>query len=64
MFRAGGALTYTGISNLYVPAGGATRHIGHCRLAAGRGGRERPAKLEMTYDMTVIDQGGKWNVHE
>ena len=59
----GGALTYTGISNLYVPAGGATRDITATvvwQLAGS--GASGPAKLEMTYDMTVIDQGGKWYV--
>jgi hypothetical protein len=61
----GGALTYTGISNLYVPTGGATRDITATvvwQLAGS--GTSGPAKLEMTYDMTVIDQGGKWYVDD
>jgi hypothetical protein len=59
----GGAVTYSAISNLYVPPGGATRHIVVTVVwqlpgQAGAGG-----KLEMTYDMTVIDeQSGKWYV--
>ncbi len=61
----GGALSYTSISNLYVPAGGATRNITatvvwHLSGVSGSGS----AKLEMTYDMTVIDQGGKWYVQD
>jgi hypothetical protein len=61
----GGALTYTGISNLYVPTGGATREITATvvwQLAGS--GASGPAKLEMTYDLTVIDQGGKWYVED
>lgn len=61
----GGALSYTGISNLYVPAGGATRHITATVVWQLSGsGASGPAKLEMTYDMTVIDQAGKWYVHD
>jgi len=61
----GGALSYAGISNLYVPAGGATRHITATVVwqLSGAGGAS-PAKLEMTYAMTVIDQGGKWYVQD
>jgi Conjugative transposon protein TcpC len=61
----GGAVAYTGISNLYVPAGGATRDITATVVwqLAGSGG-SGPAKLEMTYDLTVIDQGGKWYVQD
>jgi len=60
-----GALTYTGISNLYVPTGGATRQItARVVWQLAGSGTSGPAKLEMTYDMTVIDQGGKWYVHD
>ena len=61
----GGALTYTGISNLIVPAGGSTRNITATvvwQLAAAGGNNS--AKLEMTYDLTVIETGGKWYVHD
>jgi Conjugative transposon protein TcpC len=61
----GGTLSYTGISNLYVPTGGTTRDITATvvwQLAGS--GASGPAKLAMTYDMTVIDQGGKWYVHD
>jgi hypothetical protein len=61
----GGALSYSGISNLYVPAGGVTRHITATVVWQLPGaGASGPAKLEMTYDMTVIDQAGKWYVHD
>jgi hypothetical protein len=61
----GGTLSYTGISNLYVPTGDTTRHITATvvwQLAGS--GASGPAKLAMTYDMTVIDQAGKWYVHD
>lgn len=62
----GGALTYGGISGLYVPSGGSTRHIIVTVVwqfpgqnGAGTG------KLETAYDMTVIDgQSGKWYVED
>jgi Conjugative transposon protein TcpC len=59
----GGALTYSAISNLYVPPGGDTRHI-VVTVVWQLGGQAGAAggKLEMTYDMTVIDQSGKWFV--
>ena len=61
----GGALSFAGISNLTVPAGGATRQITATVVwqLSGAGGNS-PGKLEMTYDMTVIDTGGKWYVHD
>ena len=46
-------------------AAGATRDITATvvwQLAGS--GASGPAKLVMTYDMTVIDQGGKWYVHD
>ena len=61
----GGALSYTGISDLYVPVGGAIRHITATVVWQLSGsGVSGPAKLEMTYDLTVIDQAGKWYVHD
>ena len=61
----GGALSFAGISNLTVPAGGATRQITATVVwqLSGAGGNS-PGKLEMTYDMTVIDTGGKWYVRD
>ena len=61
----GGALSFAGISNLTVPSGGTTRHITATVVwqLSGVGGNS-PGKLEMTYDMTVIDTGGKWYVHD
>jgi Conjugative transposon protein TcpC len=61
----GGALSFAGISNLTVPTGGATRHITATVVwqLSGVGGNSS-GKLEMTYDMTVIDTGGKWYVRD
>ena len=61
----GGALSFAGISNLTVPSGGTTRHITATVVwqLSGAGGNS-PGKLEMTYNMTVIDTGGKWYVHD
>ena len=61
----GGALSFAGISNLTVPSGGATRQITATVVwqLSGVGGNS-PGKLEMTYDMTVIDTGGKWYVRD
>jgi hypothetical protein len=60
----GGALSYAGISNLYVPPGGSTRHITVTVVwQLSSQAAANAAKLEMTYDMTVIDeQSGKWYV--
>jgi hypothetical protein len=60
----GGALSYAGISNLYVPPGGSTRHITVTVVWQLPGqATANAAKLEMTYDMTVTDQqSGKWYV--
>jgi hypothetical protein len=59
----GGAVTYSSISALYVPAGGDTRHITVSvtwQLPASAG--SAPAQLQMTYDMTVVNQNGNWYV--
>jgi Conjugative transposon protein TcpC len=60
----GGALSYAGISTMYVPPGGPTRHITVTVVWQLSGqAAANAAKLEMTYDMTVIDeQSGKWYV--
>jgi hypothetical protein len=63
-----GALSYAGISSLYVPTGGATRHITATvvwQLSGQIGAAANAAKLETTYDMTVVDgQSGKWYVQK
>ena len=61
----GGALSYSSISNLYVPAGGSTRNITATVIwqLSGVSGSSS-AKLEMSYNLTVIDQGGKWFVQD
>lgn len=62
----GGALSYAGISNLYVPPGGSTRHITVTVVwQLSSQAAANAAKLEMTYNMTVIDeQSGKWYVDD
>jgi hypothetical protein len=61
----GGALFYAGISYLYVPPGGSTRHITVTVIWRLSGqAAANAAKLEMTYDMTVIEQSGKWYVDD
>ncbi|HEY0717832.1 MAG TPA: conjugal transfer protein [Streptosporangiaceae bacterium] len=58
----GGALAYSGISGLAVPAGGATRDITVAVTWQLTGQAPSPARVDSTYDMTVVDQGGKWFV--
>ena len=60
----GGSLTYAGISSLSVPAGGTTRHITVTVTWQLAGQAPSPGKLDSTYEMTVVDQGGKWYVHD
>jgi hypothetical protein len=61
----GGALTYGGISGLYVPPGGSTRSITVTVVwqFPGQNGANG-AKLETAYDMTVVNQSGKWYVQD
>jgi Conjugative transposon protein TcpC len=66
----GGIVSFQSIQNLVVPQGGSTRHItvtvrwqlpsqpGNAATAPGGA----PATLDMTYDMTVVNQNGTWNV--
>lgn len=59
----GGAVTYSSISALYVPAGGDTRQITVSvtwQLPGPSGAA--PAQLQMTYDMTVVSQNANWYV--
>jgi Conjugative transposon protein TcpC len=58
----GGALTYSGISSLTVPAGGSTRDITVTVTWQLAGQAPSTAKLDSTYNLTVVDQGGKWFV--
>ncbi len=71
----GGTVTYGSISGINVPPGGPTRHITVSviwRLASQAASQARssgrspvttaPAGLEMTYRMTVVQQGGSWYV--
>jgi hypothetical protein len=71
----GGAVTFSSISQLDVPAGGATRHVMVTVVwqVAGTAGKSpaatksspvssAPAGMEMTYEMTVVRQSGSWNV--
>lgn len=71
----GGAVTFSSISQLEAPVEGATRHISVTVLwhLAGTAAKSRPgtrtppvsaapAGLEMTYQMTVVQQNGSWDV--
>ena len=58
----GGQLTYQGISSLTVPAGGSTRDITATVTWQLAGQPANQGKLDSTYDLTVVDQGGKWFV--
>ncbi|HEY2521036.1 MAG TPA: conjugal transfer protein [Streptosporangiaceae bacterium] len=58
----GGQLTYQSLSGLTVPAGGDTRDITVTVTWQLAGQPANPGKLDSTYDLTVVDQGGKWFV--
>jgi hypothetical protein len=58
----GGDLSYAGISSLSVPAGGATRAITVTVTWQLAGQASSPGKLNSTYNMTVVEQSGKWYV--
>jgi len=60
----GGALTYSSISSLTVPAGGSTRDITVTVTWQLAGPTPSSGQLDSTYDMTVTDQGGKWFVRD
>jgi len=59
----GGAVTYSSIAALQVPAGGDTRQITVSVVwqVPGPNG-DSPAQLPMTYDMTVVSQHSNWYV--
>ena len=64
-----GAVSFGAITSLYVPPGGARRQISVTvtwQLASGRGRAARSgsaaAALPMTYEMTIVRQGGSWDV--
>ena len=59
----GGAVTYSSIASLYVPAGGDTRQITVSvvwQIPGSKGAA--PAQLPVTYDMTVVSQNANWYV--
>ncbi len=67
----GGSVGFGGIDGIFVPAGGSTRQISvtvtwqlPTAIAATRPitGGSTPAALQMTYQMTVVRQGGSWDV--
>jgi hypothetical protein len=75
MTGLGGAVTFNSISQMEVPAGGATRHITVTVVwnVAGTASKSPPAAkssrvssapagVEMTYEMTVVEQSGSWYV--
>lgn len=69
----GGAVTFSSISAIEVPSGGSTRQItvsvvwqvvgqSTARPHARQSVSSAPAGLEMTYQMTVVQQNGAWYV--
>jgi hypothetical protein len=64
-----GAVSFVGIDSVYAPPGGATRTISvtvtwklpPAPEAIGAAG-SAPATLQMTYQLTVVRQGGSWDV--
>ncbi len=71
----GGTVTYAAISGIQVPPGGTTRHIRVSVIwhlaSQGAAPSQSPARspvstssagLEMTYEMTVVQQNGSWYV--
>jgi Conjugative transposon protein TcpC len=69
----GGAVTFSSISAMQVPSGGSTRNItvsvvwqvvgqSTVRPRARQSVGAAPAGLEMTYQMTVVQQNGTWYV--
>ena len=69
----GGAVTFSSISAMQVPSGGSTRNItvsvvwqvvgqSTVRPRARQSVSAAPAGLEMTYEMTVVQQNGTWYV--
>ena len=57
-----GSLSYAGISSLSVPTGGATRTIAVTVTWQLAGQTATITKFNSTYEMTVVDQSGKWFV--
>jgi hypothetical protein len=57
-----GSLSYDGISSLSVPTGGATRTITVTVTWQLASQTATITKFNSTYDMAVVDQGGKWFV--
>jgi hypothetical protein len=57
-----GSLAFAGISSLSVPAGGATRTVTVTVTWQLGGQAASVGKLNSTYDLTVVDQDGKWFV--
>jgi hypothetical protein len=59
----GGAVTFSSISSVYVPTGGDTRQITVTVVwqIPGQAGAAT-ARLQMTYDMTVVSQNANWYV--
>jgi len=65
----GGAVTYGGIDAVFAPGGGATRSVivtVTWRLPAGKGKQGKVSaaapELQMSYQLTVVRQGGSWDV--
>ena len=57
-----GSLSYAGISSLQVPTGGTTRTITVTVTWQLASQTTSVGKLDSTYQLTVVDQSGKWFV--
>jgi hypothetical protein len=67
----GGEVSLAAVDSVYVPAGGSTRQISvtvtwdlaSTQAGAGAAGvSAAPAALEMAYQLTIIRQGGSWDI--
>ncbi len=67
----GGEVSLAAVDNVYVPAGGSTRQVSVtvtwdlASAPAGAGAASvsaAPAALEMAYQLTIIRQGGSWDI--
>jgi hypothetical protein len=60
-----GAVSFGSIASIYVPTGGATRDITvTVNWSLPDQGKQGVGQLTTTYDMTVVQQSGKWYVED
>jgi len=66
----GGEVSLAGVDSVWVPAGGSTRQaavtvtwdLKSAATAKPAGVSAAPAALEMTYQLTIVRQGGSWDI--